>query len=637
MTNAAAAANAATKSIIHVAGYGSCGFYRRAASVFASLSLLFPNKIQLVEHEFKDRDAYRSWLINDTNFRNGVGATPGNLRATSHSSSPFCWTASGTEGCVDEVTSFIGGCDDALDWCRTFAAPSASVSEREVVTMVPDGHSSAHSYDYDLLVIGGGSGGLAASKEAAKFGAKVAVLDYVKPSPAGSKWGLGGTCVNVGCIPKKLMHNAALLSEARKVDQPHYGIGVTPAQEEEWMGMSQDNAAGDHSWETLKQNVQNHIRGLNFKYRVDLREKEVSYLNQLGSFLDAHTVETVDKKGNKGTTTFSRCLIAVGGRPTPITCDGGELAISSDDIFSLETDPGKVLCVGASYISLECAGFLRGIGKDVTVAVRSILLRGFDRECADLIGKHMKSEGVKFREGVVPTKLEKVPSGKIKATFSNGESEEYDTVLGAIGRSGDTGKLGLDKVSIVPNPKNDKITTEYEQTSTPNIYAIGDVMDGCPELTPVAIHAGRMLARRLFGGSTQPMDYRNVCTTVFTPLEYGTVGYSEDEAMEELGKDNVVVYHKYFVPLEWSISPTRGEHSGFCKAIVNKHTNKVLGLHYLGPNAGEVMQGFGTAMKLGCTFDDIIETVGIHPTSAEEFTTLSITKDSGEDAAAAGC
>jgi len=252
--------------------------------------------------------------------------------------------------------------------------------------MVPDGHSSAHSYDYDLLVIGGGSGGLAASKEAAKFGAKVAVLDYVKPSPAGSKWGLGGTCVNVGCIPKKLMHNAALLSEARKVDQPHYGIGVTPAQEEEWMGMSQDNAAGDHSWETLKQNVQNHIRGLNFKYRVDLREKEVSYLNQLGSFLDAHTVETVDKKGNKGTTTFSRCLIAVGGRPTPITCDGGELAISSDDIFSLETDPGKVLCVGASYISLECAGFLRGVGKDVTVAVRSILLRGFDRECADLIG-----------------------------------------------------------------------------------------------------------------------------------------------------------------------------------------------------------------------------------------------------------
>merc|ERR1712087_197361 len=162
-------------------------------------------------------------------------------------------------------------------------------------------------------------------------------------------------------------------------------------------------------------------------------------------------------------------------------------------------------------------------------------------------------------------------------------------------------------------------------------------MDGCPELTPVAIHAGKALARRLFGGSTLPMDYRNICTTVFTPLEYGTVGYSEDDAIAEFGKENLDVYHKYFVPLEWSISPSRGEHQGFCKAIVDKHTNKVLGLHYLGPNAGEVMQGFGTAMKLGCKYKDIIETVGIHPTTAEEITTLSITKESGEDAAAAGC
>lgn len=446
-----------------------------------------------------------------------------------------------------------------------------------------------------------------------------------------------GDSVNVGCIPKKLMHNAALLSESRKVDHPHYGIGVTPKMEEEWMGMSQDGEGEPHSWETLKQNVQNHIRGLNFKYRVDLREKEVTYLNMLGSFVDEHTIETLDKKGNRGTITFSRCLIAVGGRPTPISCEGGELAISSDDVFSLEGDPGKVLCVGASYISLECAGFLRGIGRDVTVAVRSILLRGFDRECADLIGEHMKSEGIKFIEGAVPTKLEKTAGGKIRATFSNGESGEYDTVLGAIGRTGDTAKLGLDNVGIATNPKNAKIPAKFEQTSKPNIYVIGDVMDGCPELTPVAIHAGKALARRLFGGSTRPMDYRNVCTTVFTPLEYGTVGYGEDDAIAEFGKENLVVYHKYFVPLEWSVSPSRGGHQGFCKAIVDRHTDKVLGLHYLGPNAGEVMQGFGTAMKLGCTFDDIVETVGIHPTTAEEFTTLSITKESGEDAAAAGC
>ena len=643
---AAAASAAATKSIIHVAGYSSCGFYRRATSVVASLSLLFPNKLQLVEHEFPSRDAYRDWLIHETKFRDAVGSTvrQGNLRASSHTSSPFCWLASSAErnAVVDEVTQFIGGCDDTMDWCRKqFVETSSSSSSTEshrIAHMIPDGHSKSHNYDYDLLILGGGSGGLAASKEAAALGAKVAVLDYVKPSPAGSKWGLGGTCVNVGCIPKKLMHNAALLSESHKYDHPHYGIGISPEIEEKWMGISQDNEQGQHSWETLKSNVQNHIRSLNFKYRVDLREKEVTYLNQLGSFLDEHTIETIDTKGTKGTVSFSRCIIAVGGRPTPISCPGGELAVSSDDIFSLKHDPGKVLCVGASYISLECAGFLHGIGKDVTVAVRSILLRGFDRECADMIGTHMKNEGVKFIEEVVPTLLEKNSvNNKIKVTFSNGESDEYDTVLGAIGRTGDTAKLGLQKVGIVTNPSNAKISAKYEQTSTPNIYVIGDVMDGCPELTPVAIHAGKSLARRLFGGSTEPMDYRNVCTTVFTPLEYGTVGYSEDDAVSEFGRENLDVYHKYFIPLEWSISPSRSHHQGFCKAIVDKHTNKVLGLHYLGPNAGEVMQGFGTAMKLGCTFKDITETVGIHPTTAEEITTLSITKESGASAAAGGC
>lgn len=630
---------AATKSILHIAGWKTCAFYKRAASVVASLSLLFPNRLQVVEHEFATRDEYREWLINGEKFRDAMAQAQlentGNLRASGHASSPFCWLASGTGGGIEEVTDFVGGCDDCLDWCRAFASPSSPAEKEGGARMVPDGHAKDHGYDYDLLVLGGGSGGLAASKEAASLGAKVAVLDFVKPSPAGSKWGLGGTCVNVGCIPKKLMHNAALLSESSKVDAPHYGIGVTPAMEKEWMGMSQDMKEGGHSWETMCTNIQNHIKGLNFKYRVDLREKEVTYLNQLGSFVDAHTVETVDKKGVKGTVTFSRCLIAVGGRPTPLDCPGGELAVSSDDIFSLDRDPGKTLCAGASYISLECAGFLNGIGRDVTVAVRSILLRGFDRECSELIGKHMEAEGVKFRMKTTISKLEKV-GDKIKATFSDGESDEFDTVLAAIGRTGDTAALGLDKVGI-QTTKDSKIEAKLEQTSTPNIYVVGDVLDGCDELTPVAIQAGRALARRLFGGATKPMDYRNVCTTVFTPLEYGTVGYSEDDALAEFGKENVEVYHKFFVPLEWSISPTRGEHKGFCKAVVDKHSGKVLGLHYLGPNAGEVMQGFGTAMRLGCTFKDIVETVGIHPTTAEEITTLSITKGSGKDATAAGC
>ena len=625
-------------SILHIAGFKTCGFYQRALSTVASLSLLFPHKLKLVQHEFATRDDYRNWLIQDVNFRQGVSGSTGNLRASNHASSPFCWLSTNTEREVNGITEFIGGCDDTLDWCRNFCSPASDGDSTSIPAMIPDNHTPNHSHDYDLVVIGGGSGGLAASKEAAAHGARVAVLDYVKPSPAGSSWGLGGTCVNVGCIPKKLMHTAALLRGNAKFDAAHYGVGVSPQQLEEWGGMSQDSPDNVHSWEVLKTNVQNHIRGLNFKYRVDLREKKVTYLNLLGKFLDCHTLETIDKKGNVGKITSSRFLIAVGGRPTPLQCEGGELAISSDDIFSLDRDPGKVLCVGASYISLECAGFLRGIGKDVTVAVRSILLRGFDRECAEMIGDYMKSEGIRFREEVVPTKLSKTNDGKIAVTFSNGEEEEFDTVLAAIGRSGDTEKLGLENVGLAVNPKNSKIAAKLEQSSVPNIYVIGDVMDGCPELTPVAIHAGRMLSRRLFGGSPSSiMDYRNICTTVFTPIEYSTVGYSEEDAKAEFGEEALEVYHKYFIPLEWSLSHSRSEHQGFCKAIVEKTTRKVLGLHYLGPNAGEVMQGFGTAMKLGCKFEDIVETVGIHPTTAEELTTLSITKESGGDAKASGC
>lgn len=236
-----------------------------------------------------------------------------------------------------------------------------------------------------------------------------------------------------------------------------------------------------------------------------------------------------------------------------------------------------------------------------------------------------------------PKKLEKIDGDRIQVTFSDDSQDVYDTVLVAIGRSADTEKLGLDRVGIKTSPRNGKIPTVYEQTECPNIYAIGDVMVDCPELTPVAIQAGLSLSRRLFGGSKEPMDYKNICTTVFTPLEYGTVGYSEDEALDKFGKEDVEVYHKSFVPLEWSISESRSHHEGFTKVIVEKSTDKVLGIHFLGPSAGEVMQGYGTAMKKGLTFKDLEDTVGIHPTSAEEIVTVTVTKSSGEDAAAGGC
>merc|ERR1712181_77009 len=228
----------------------------------------------------------------------------------------------------------------------------------------------------------------------------------------------------------------------------------------------------------------------------------------------------------------------------------------------------------------------------------------------------MTKHGIKFKNGVVPTKLEKSLRGsKIKVTFSDDSVEEYDTVLLAIGRSACTPGLGLESVGVETNPKNGKIITKGDQTSCPNVYAIGDVVDGCPELTPVAIQAGKFLAQRLFGKSNDFMDYRNVCTTVFTPIEFGTVGYSEDDAIKEFGKDDVEVYHSSFKPLEWSLSENRGNDDAFAKVIVNKADNdKVLGIHFLGPNAGETMQGYAVAIKKGIAFKDLAETIGIHPT-----------------------
>ncbi len=264
-----------------------------------------------------------------------------------------------------------------------------------MLTQTPE---EAHPYDYDVVVIGGGSGGLAASKEAARLNRKVAVCDFVVPSPPGTTWGLGGTCVNVGCIPKKLMHQASILAESRK-DSEAFGFP----------------SAGSNAvdWGTMVQNVQDHIGSLNWGYRVALRDKQVKYLNEYASFVDKHTLKTVNKKGKENKITSRYFVVATGGRPRYPDIPGAkELGITSDDIFSLPYNPGKTLLVGASYISLETAGFLHGVGIRATVMVRSILLRGFDQQCAERIGEFMEGQGVDFIRGCVPTALERVEEGK---------------------------------------------------------------------------------------------------------------------------------------------------------------------------------------------------------------------------------
>jgi len=624
---------------MYIAGWSSCKYYIRAVNALRGVLAIFPGKFELNVLEFASHEEYDVWLPAN---RDLIGAPH-------HETSPLIWFENG---------SVVGGCDDTIAWIKKLFSPvefSPKVSSPTVDTWNKD-----HTYDYDLVVIGGGSGGLACSKEAIKVNGdlKVAVLDFVKPSPQGSKWGLGGTCVNVGCIPKKLMHTAALMQGYSR-DAAAYG----------WEGGLQK-----HSWESLRAHVQDHIGGLNFGYRVSLRENGITYLNKLGKFVDGHTLETTDAKGVKKNITSARFVVAVGGRPSPLNCPGGELAITSDDVFSKATSPGKTCVVGAGYVALECAGFIAGLKKheshekccdedhevnevnlqgephhhqhehqevpaDVVVLVRSILLRGFDREMVDCVEKSLMSHpNMRIERETLPESITKLPSGKLLVLMSNGKSEEFDTVLVATGRYADTSGLNLSAVGVDVNYKNGKIICNHEQTSAPHVYAIGDVVEGAPELTPAAILAGKLLARRLFGNETEVMDYTKVPTTVFTPLEMGTVGLTEEAAIEQYGEDDVDCYISEFNPLEWSICEEN--HTNVpCKfkIVFQVSTDKVLGLHIAAPNSGEIMQGFAVAFRKGITFQDLALTVGIHPTVAEEFTVMHVKKSSGLNTAKKGC
>mmetsp|Transcript_101738 Transcript_101738/g.232949 ORF Transcript_101738/g.232949 Transcript_101738/m.232949 type:complete len:516 (-) Transcript_101738:222-1769(-) len=492
-------------------------------------------------------------------------------------------------------------------------------------------------YEYDLIVIGGGSGGMAASKEAAKLGAKVALFDFVKPSSQGTKWGLGGTCVNVGCVPKKLMHYTALMG-ASFHDAKHFGWSTEHPR---------------HNWEEMVDSVQNHVKMLNFRYRVGLKSNRVKYFNALATFSGPHEV-TFIVKGKEYKATAQRFLIAVGGRPViPDVPGAREVGLTSDDIFSTKTAPGKTLVVGASYIALECAGFLTELGYPVTVAVRSVLLRGFDQQCAEKIGANMEAMGTRFYKQCVPSAYERLGSGKIQVTLSfTGEGEErtelFDTVLFATGRHADTAGLNLECTGVVAEANGKFLCPDApETTNVAHIHAVGDVLHGRLELTPVAVRAGILLAKRLYGGSGQQMDYDLVATTVFTPFEYGCCGLSEEEAVARHGEENIETYLFEFSSLELQAAhrttmrytdagPEAEEDVDLPAVCLSKlvclktEDERVLGFHFVGPNAGEMTQGFGLTLKLGAKKADFDEMVGIHPTDAESFATLEITRASGQ-------
>uniref|UniRef100_A0A3B4XVK8 thioredoxin-disulfide reductase (NADPH) n=2 Tax=Seriola lalandi dorsalis TaxID=1841481 RepID=A0A3B4XVK8_SERLL len=478
-------------------------------------------------------------------------------------------------------------------------------------------YSRTGKYDYDLVVIGGGSGGLSCSKEAAQLGQKVAVLDYVEPSVKGTKWGLGGTCVNVGCIPKKLMHQAALLGTAVK-DAKKYG----------W----QISGPVSHDWATMAEAIQNHVRSLNWGHRVQLQDKKVKYLNIKGSLLDEHTVKGLTKAGKETILTAKNIVIATGGRPKyPTNIPGAmEHGITSDDIFWLKKSPGKTLVVGASYVALECAGFLTGIGLDTTVMVRSIALRGFDQQIAGLVTDYMETYGTKFAWKCAPKRVDKLSSGALQVTWTDTQTgsehkDTYDSVLWAVGRAPETKALGLDKVGMQLNNETGKIVLGAdESTSVPNIYAFGDIGE-------VGI------INRCHTDIIRYSNLNIVPTTVFTPLEYGCVGLSEEEAEKRHGKDGIEVYHAFYKPLEFTVAE-RDASQCYIKVVCERAGDqRILGLHFTGPNAGEVTQGFAMGFQCGATYSHLLQTVGIHPTCAEEVVKINITKRSGLDATVTGC
>ncbi|WKY01217.1 hypothetical protein Q1695_015318 [Nippostrongylus brasiliensis] len=484
--------------------------------------------------------------------------------------------------------------------------------------------AASTSLEYDLVVIGGGSGGLSCSKAAREYGAKVALVDGVTPSPHGTTWGIGGTCANVGCIPKKLMHHAGIV-----------GREVHHAAKYGWENVER----GNHSWNTLASVVSDRIKANNWIYRVQLNEKGVKLYTAFASFIDNHTIKTVsaDKKKTELILHAKNVVVATGLRPRYPKIPGAQYGITSDDLFSLSKPPGKTLVVGASYVALECAGFLAELGFTVDLLIRSKPLKSFDQDCVKLVMENLKNHvNILYAKEVNELQRE---MDKTKVKFSDSSTDVYDTVVWAMGRDPQNDNLNLAGAVVETDRSSGRIVVaEDDRTSAQDVYAIGDIALGRPELTPTAIRAGQLLAQRLFGGGSQLMTYDTVPTTVFTPLELGTIGLTEERASEQFGVDAIEVYHSHFTPFEYVIPQDPSAAQCYAKVIcLRSAPRKVLGMHLVGPNAAEIIQGYAVAMKVGVTFDQLTDTIAVHPCSSEAFVKMEITKRSGKDPKVQGC
>ena len=442
------------------------------------------------------------------------------------------------------------------------------------------------TYDYDLFVIGAGSGGVRASRISAELGAKVAIAEN-RP--------LGGTCVNLGCVPKKLFVYAS-----------HYSKDMVDAQSYGWN--IQNNG---FNWEVLRENKNKEILRLNEIYRQILTNAGVNIVTEKANIIDSNRVTV----GGKEYTT-EKILVATGGWPTVPDFPGSKHVVTSNEVFHLGEFPKKVVIVGGGYISVEFAGIFHGLGCEVHQLYRGdLFLRGFDYDIRGFLANEMRKKGMRLDFNSNISKVEKIEAGYI-AHLEDQSKIDADLILYATGRKPNTNGLGLEKLGIQMNSKGGIQVDDNFQTNVPSIYAIGDVIDRI-QLTPVALAEGMNLANTLYGNQKHIMDYKSIPTAVFSQPNIGTVGLTEEEARKVA---DIRIYKSDFRFMKY-ILPNNQERT-LIKLIVDKQSDRVLGVHMVGPDAGEIIQGIAIGIKAGATKETFDSTIGIHPTLAEEFVTM---------------
>ncbi|MEQ8895864.1 MAG: glutathione-disulfide reductase [Roseovarius sp.] len=443
------------------------------------------------------------------------------------------------------------------------------------------------SFDYDLFVIGGGSGGVRAARVAAQGGAKVALAEEDR---------YGGTCVIRGCVPKKLMVFASEYP-GHIADAQAYGWNVQP---------------GAFDWTAFKTHLHTELDRLEGIYRNLLSSNGVETYDARATLSDAHTVTLSTGESF----TAKHILLATGGRPVRPDLPGADEGLVSNDIFHLDTLPKSMLIIGGGYIACEFAGILNGLGVEVTQFYRGAqILRGFDEEARGLIADEMIASGIHLHLGTDIKRVENTDDG-YKVTGTNGVEQVFEKIFFATGRRPNTDGIGLEEAGVKLGRKGEVLVDEYSQTSVPSVYAIGDVTDRV-NLTPVAIREGMAFVETVFNGNPTPVDHELIPTAIFTQPEFGTVGLSEEDAAEQ---EPIEVYSTSFKPMQQAFAGRSDR--VLMKLVVSKESRKVLGCHIVAPGAGEMIQMAGIAVKMGATKEDFDRTVAVHPTMSEEIVTM---------------